>query len=231
MKRFFSMIMLVACMSLLAGGSSAMAAGEVLDFGFTNLNGSFNSSSSLFTASDDANTSGSVSRLVPLVGDAFFQGTAVDAGFPNMAAFDLSLTLSSITTSTAAATGVITFTDTNGDVLTGNVSGDWNELSGTTVAGIFSGVITNFIPVDNSGDNTFDGNSGPGFSTIFNSMLPFDGAIVTLEFGNWFTDGGGVPTDFFNSATQATGIVVPEPATLAMLGLGGLALIVRRRKK
>jgi len=230
MMRFISTITIVSCMSFLAMGSSALAAGDVLSFSYSNLDGSFNSTSSLFTASDDNDSIGSASRLVPVVGDAFFQGTSMDAGFPGMAAFDLQLNMTSLTTTNASSTGQITLTDTNGDKFVGDVTGAWNNVS-NGVAAVFAGTLNNFVPVNVSGDNTFDGNTGPGFSTLFSQMLPFSGATVTLQFGNWFTNTNGQPTGFSNASTSATGVVVPEPATLAMLGFGGLALIARRRKK
>jgi len=184
----------------------------------------------LFSASDDNNSIGTASRLVPVVGDAFFQGTTIDSGFPGLAAFDLQLNMSNLTAVSATSTGQITLTDVDGDKFVGDLTGSWNNVS-NGLAAVFAGTLNNFVPIDVSGDNTFDGNSGAGFSTIFTEPLPFSGATVTLEFGNWFTDGNGLPVSFTNATTQANGVVVPEPATLAMLGLGGLALIARRRNK
>jgi hypothetical protein len=63
------------------------------------------------------------------------------------------------------------------------------------------------------------------------------------DIGNWTADGSGTITLFMGegavntvlngSRTMMDGIVVtlvPEPSTLALLGLGGLALLIRRRK-
>lgn len=60
----------------------------------------------------------------------------------------------------------------------------------------------------------------------------FNGADVTSDFGSmklFFTapDGGGNDARFDNASVV---VVVPEPSSAALLGLGGLALIMRRRK-
>ena len=42
---------------------------------------------------------------------------------------------------------------------------------------------------------------------------------IALAFGAWFTDELGEPQDFSGATTLASGAVVPEPATLALVAL------------
>ena len=59
--------------------------------------------------------------------------------------------------------------------------------------------------------------------------IKFDIAPVTADAtsGNW---GMGATNELLISEVAFFGTVVPEPATMALLGLGGLALLRRRRK-
>ena len=80
-------------------------------------------------------------------------------------------------------------------------------------------------------------------ATVINSVnyYSWKGAYA-CDIGNWTADGSGIITLFMGegavntvlngSRTMMDGIValVPEPSTLALLGLGGLALLIRRRK-
>lgn len=64
-------------------------------------------------------------------------------------------------------------------------------------------------------------------STTTNGVLDFTG-LTTDGSGNLvFTSGGGVPGI---SAGTVTAVAVPEPSSSALIGLGGIALILRRRK-
>lgn len=200
---------------------------DLMSFGFTDLNGSFTSGSSLFTAVDDGNSEGDVSRLISPTGDAFFVSGG-PGGFPGLAAFDLTMTVSAISPTLATVlpgAGSITMTDVNGDTFTGGVQGTWINVIGS---GNFVGVLTNVAANNNSGDGMFNGNTG-SFSLAF-PPPPFVGNILTLAFQDWFTDGSGALHDFRGSNTLAEGAVIPEPASFALLLVGGLAAAVRRRR-
>lgn len=57
-----------------------------------------------------------------------------------------------------------------------------------------------------------------------------NGSVVNGDSVNSFTlDGANTMTDFFDNF-EVTGTAIPEPSSTALLGLGGLALILRRRK-
>jgi hypothetical protein len=200
---------------------------DLLSFNYGNLNGSFNAGSLLFNAADDADANGNVSRIVAPAGSALFAGTLVDGGFPGTAAFDLSMNVSALTSMSASGSGTVTLTDVQGDTFTAAIMGTWTNTGGSAT---FSGLLQNVLPTNTSTDGTFNGNSGPGFSMNFPAPPPYQGAAVVLEFGNWFTDLTGAPKSFSGATTLASGAIVPEPATLGLLGLGAIALLARSRK-
>lgn len=202
--------------------ASVASAEDVLSFTFSDLNGSFDAGSSLFTAVDDADSDGDVTRLIAPVGDAFFAGTLGDGGFAPDAAFDLSLTLADITMLDATAIGALTITDLTGDQITADVTGNWLYNGSAN----FVGVLSNVTIVDVNADGTFDGDGSSGFSLAFPDDLA--GNTIALAFDTWFTDDASEPQDFAGVTTLASGAIVPEPATLALLAFGGL--IAGRRR-
>lgn len=197
-----------------AGSVRAM---DLLSFGFSDLVGIYDGSS-LLSVADDGNSDGDVTRLVAPTGTAFMSGDSV-SGFPGMAAFGISMTISAVDAMSAMGNGTITITDVDGDTLSGTLMGNWVNVNGS---GNFVGQITNFMPV--SDDGWFNGTDGSSFSMTFPVAPPFEGNIITLVFNRWFDEVG-----FQDATTQVIGAVIPEPATLALLALGGL-LAVRRRQ-
>lgn len=217
-------LFVLGCVTAFGTRASAV---DLLSFNYGNLNGSFNSGSLLFNAADDADANGTVSRIIAPSGSALFAGTAMDGGFPGTAAFDLSMNVSGLSAMSAMGSGTVTLTDLQGDTFTASIMGTWTNTGGSAT---FSGLLQNVMPTNSSTDGTFDGNSGSGFSMSFPAPPPYEGAAVVLEFGNWFTDVQGTAQSFSGATTLASGAIVPEPATLGLLGLGALAFIARSRK-
>ena len=154
-------------------------------------------------------------------------GTAVfDPGFVGTGAADFSFDIDVLVTGVGMADGTGTFTiiDVHGESLTGDIDGSFSQLGGGSIGflGTLSGVAFN----DVSGDGTFDGPTSGSFGTDLPGGGPFDGAVVQL-----FLDdtGGFFDSDFSGISTQVSGLIVPAPASLALLGLGGLAAARRRR--
>ena len=214
---------LIGVLAIVVVGWAGSASGEYFSFTYSELDGDFVAvpGSYLFTAVSDIDTDGEVTRVDQ---DAFFEGEAAGYEF-----FSLEMNLTTITPISAEVLpgdGVLTLTDVNGDVITFGAYGLWLNIGGSAN---FVGLLTDGMIADNSADGTFDGTSGPGFSTVFPTNPPYEGNIHTLSFGGWFTDKLGMPTDFSDITTLTSGAVIPEPATLSLLALSGLAMLRRRR--
>jgi len=133
---------------------------------------------------------------------------------------------------TILATGTVTLTDDDGDQIVGTISGRWTDLG----AGFdsFQGLITSAsINALAGGDNThFNGlGSGPPNSFVY-AGLPLTGltgSLVELQLtpGIFFDANFGAGN---NVSSQASGILVPTPGTLGLIGLGALAGCRRRRR-
>lgn len=208
--------MLIAAVGVAATAAVANAQ-AILTFGFTDVDGSFTAADGSFAGVSSATTSGDVTRLASPGGTAVF-----DPGFAGVGAADFSFDIDVMITGagTADGSGSFTITDVHGETL----SGDFVELAPGVIAfnGLLSGVEFN----DVSGDGTFDGPTAGSFGTDLPGTAPYDGALVQL-----FLDGSGgfFDADFTGISTQVSGVVIPAPASLALLGLGGLAAARRRR--
>jgi len=228
----------VFALAAVAGGlfaASAANAEVLVSMTYDDLRGAYTASSPTdgqFTAhavsqlNPRIRSSGDVSRLVPGFGTAFF-----DPGFvsgPDLGAFTTAISVVGIVGNSATGTGSFTSTDADGDTITGLISGTWIGISPTpgttflTFAGVLSGVSLN----DNGPlDGTFDGSGGGSFGLNLPGNPPYDGAVVVLSFGNT----GFFNSNFDNRATSFAGQIVPAPGALALVGLGGLVAIRRRR--
>ena len=224
-------------MAALAAGSllaatSAASADVIFTFGFTDLDGDYNAGTSMFRAKaiDNfrASSGGDVTRQAAPPGTAEF-----DTGFASgesSAHYEMHMRLSNITNSSAdvlLGDSSFTITDEDGDTITGDIVGEWQ--AGNNGFMFFNGHLSNVLLTDNGDqDGTFDGPSGGAFGMDFGgSNGPFEGAIVTLGMngsGSFFLD------SFQNHATQIGADVIPAPAGLALLGVGGIFAGRRRRR-
>ncbi len=210
--------------------SAAVADTTILSFGFTDLNGQYNSATTRFNALGvniaPLASQGDVSRVnLPSPGTAtFLAGQA--AGRINV-----ELVVSGIGPTTATGTGNVgngggvTITDVDGDTFHADISG---QFISNGVAVFFNGSLSNIFWTDNGAqDGQFNGPGGGAIPLSFNpAPPPYLGAIVQLYIGdvnNFFVN------NFSGISTQVSGVVVPAPSALGLLGLGGLVAARRRR--
>jgi len=196
----------------------------LLDIGFNKLEGSFDGASS-FTMEDGNLTVGTVQRVISPTGTAEYRVNF--AAIPGtLADFNLTMTLSNITPTTADGVGRFIITDDDGTTFTGSLAGTWKLVNlGMVKCATFEGAVTNGS-FGGHADGTFDGPNGGSFSTDFGASALY-GPIVTLRLGNqWFTGPA------FSASTEDVMVkVVPTPSTLAFGLLGTFLLgLVRRRR-
>ena len=216
----------IAALALAAGAASA---DTILSWGFTDLNGSFSTDTSTFNAHADntldVSTTGDVTRLAD-------PGATADygAGFYNpQGTADVQLTLSvdNIAGLTADGAGSFVITDADGDVLAGDiVDGQW--VSPGFGVMFFNAHLEHVAFDQVSQDGLFNGPSGGSFDMDLPGEAPYEGAFIQLFIE---TDGGFFSGDFSDISVQANGEIIPTPGSMAMLGLGGLCALRRRRNR
>lgn len=223
---------LAAATGALLATASAASADVIFTFGFTDLDGDYNAGSQTFTANatnfGPFQTGGDVTRI----GGGSAEYDTGFMGLGTLANYTMSMTLSNITNNSADVLfGDASFevTDEDGDTINGDIVGEWTE--GQDGFLFFNGTLLNVLLDDNGdSDGTFDGPSGGAFDMDFggeNGNGPFEGAIVTLSVnptGDFFL------RSFNNAETLVSAEVIPAPASLALLGVGGLFASRRRRR-
>jgi len=144
------------------------------------------------------------------------------------------------------ATGILGFTDANGgtDAVIGNfVSNDISIISYGPGFLQIIGTLNNDSPsiLQNRGDPwTFVGDSSiPGEASGGDAVIGIgspgdydDGSVFVLKIGAGTHSLDALfGSDFIKYGGEVKGMVTPEPATMSLLALGGLAVLRKRRKQ
>ncbi|HRQ71467.1 MAG TPA: hypothetical protein PLU35_00385 [Phycisphaerales bacterium] len=205
-----------------AAFAAAASADVILSFTYSDVSGSFDAGSGVYSAVASSDTSGDVTRLDGSPGTAEF-----DAGFAGMSLADFVMTINVSNNDgfTADGSGSFTVTDTNGDSVSGDLDGVWVKGAFGTV--FFNGQLANVTINDNSGDGSFDGATAGSFSTDFSAYnSPFEGAIVTLYI---HSASAFLTKSFSGVPALVSAEIVPAPGVLALALASGLVAIRRRR--
>lgn len=171
-----------------------------------------------FQSGEFSGTSGDLYR------NGFPAGTAEFnvGGWTGPASFSMSMTISNLTATTADGAGTFQFTDVDGDIISGNVTGEWQKVSSF---GFFNGLLGNVTFTPAGVDNAFNGDVGSA-SMIFATPQPWRGGITEITAsGTWFAQQSyRIP----GGSIDAT--VVPAPAAL-LLGLLGMSVAGLKLRK
>lgn len=215
-------------LTVLTAGLLAVSANAdvVATYGFTDLEGSYDSATGTFRAlaTETATyaSSGDVTRIgAPTLTAEYAFGFTSRSAFAG-AVFEISVTMNNGLTAVGA--GSFTITDDDGDTLTGSISGMW--INGGSGFVYFNGSMSGVSFNDNgAADGMFNGPDGGGFGIPVTTANDDDGAIVGL----FIKSGSFFGSSFRDRPTQIDGQILPTPGSLALVGLGGLALSRRRR--
>lgn len=207
--------------------ATGLAGAEVVvSYSFTDLNGSYDDASQVFTANAADNaileSGGDVSSLIGSKGTAQY-----DTGFLGLGSNDVAISfdVSNISAVGAESIGTIVITDADGDTLTATVEGFW-AIFDTFGFMFFSGISTDYAFTDNgAADGEFNGISGSFDTTALDNIF-YDGAISLLL----QNQGGFSAGDFREVSTQADGVLIPTPGVLAIAGLGIFGMAAGRRR-
>jgi len=215
----------IAAVALTALAGAAQADTTILSFTFSDLSGGYSTASGHFNALGvnvlPLQSQGDVSRVnLPSPGSASFGTPGSAAGKVNV-----DVLVSGILGNVATGNGTIVITDVDGDTLHADING---QFISNGLAVFFNGSLSNIGWTDNGvQDGLFNGPTGGAIPLSFApAPPPYLGAIVQLyigDTGNFFVH------DFGGISTQVSGVVVPAPSSIALLGLGGLIAARRRR--
>jgi hypothetical protein len=169
-------------------------------------------------------TDGSVS-LVPGVGS----GTAVfNPGFTSrtIADFQIDISFFNRVGNQASGNGSFMAKDTLGNVLSGELAGDWVMFGGAV---FFNGAIRGAVFTPNPlAALPFTGENGTSFGMGAPiAVQPLDGSIVQIFLAT--PANSMMDADFREVSTGVAGQLIPTPASAALLALGGVVAARRRR--
>ncbi|MBX3323976.1 MAG: hypothetical protein KF757_13420 [Phycisphaeraceae bacterium] len=213
----------------LVGLAASVASADIASFGFTDLNGSFDATNMVFTAvaftGGLGSSSGDVTRFAEGGGATAEYGPGFFGG-GSLGNVVITIDITNVVGSTADGSGSFTITDADGDIITGDVTGQW--FAGAFGFVFMNGATTN-ITFDRNGvgNGTFDGPNGGSFDSDSLASVYYGALSILLR----TPTGVGFFTDnFAEVSTQADGLIVPSPASIALAGLGlGIAGYRRRR--
>lgn len=225
---------ILAIIAVTGTSAAALATTDLASFSYDSLAGSYAETggagsgignfSALAVNVPGLRSSGIVSRLVAPISDARFPRGFVGTIPAGASSFALNLSVNVTGVGVANGVGTFNIVDVDGDQLTGTVVGQWSSQTSNFIT--FQGALTNVVFVDNGiADNTFNGVTGAVQMSPFPAPPPFTGALVQLTFGAPSFFGTG----FTNRNTAVSAQVIPAPAALAVLGMGGLVVGRRRR--
>lgn len=207
-----------------AGLATSASATIVSTFQYTDLLGSYDAGPGQFTAvavdSGSFQSAGQVARLIAPGGTAQFEPGFINTTGGNAV---VNISVFNIVGLTAQGTGSFTFTDPDGDTITGNISGNWLSPGGGIV--FFNGLLTN-VTFNSTGNGTFEGTTGSFGMGDLSGI--YSGAIVQL-----FTrvSGGFFNSSFTDVSTLVSGDIIPAPGVIALMGLGGIFALRRNRRR
>ncbi len=213
----------------LVGFAATAANADIASFGFTDLNGSFNADDMFFSAvaftGGQGSTAGDVTRFAEGGGATANFDTGF-AGGGSLANVEIYINVSNVAGGMADGAGSFTITDADGDTISGDLTGLW--FAGAFGFTFMNGDTTNILfQAGQTGNGSFDGPSGGSFDTSSLVDTYFGALSILLRTP---TDVGFFDQSFTEISTQADGLIVPAPGTVALAGLGlGLAGARRRR--
>jgi hypothetical protein len=222
----------LAAVACLTGAASAQQ--TLITFTYSDLSASFNNATRQFNANavggpTGLQTGGDVSRVdvSPTQSANFASGfrgfNPADAGIEMTVSS--TVVLDSLGRPTRAAQGAFVLLDPDGDRISGVLTGIWTDLGSGFDS--FQGLIGSAsISILAGGDNArFNGLGVSGFNYAGLPLTGLSGSLVELQ----LTPGSFFDTNFANVSTQSSGVLVPGPGSLALIGLGALATARRRR--
>jgi len=215
------------CLGALCLHASPTMAAPLFDFHFGSINSSYTlgeGGTGAFSANNALWTVGSLTRQAGAPESAWLL-----PGAWGSADFSLSMALTNIDADSADATGSFNITDTDGDVISGLISGAWTNLG---VANSFAGGLSNvsFSQTGGDLDNRFNGSAGSSVVLAFSQPAPWIGNLIELSTtGTWFAEGDYTST---SGSVDASVVPVPVPGAivLGMLGMGVAGLKLRRKR-